>query len=67
MESIKIFFKILSGDVFDLNISYDITKEQFYNIVWKKIPMQIPLQSLDIFRKDLEDPIPENDMPLFSL
>lgn len=60
MATVTVFFKILSGDTFSLDVSLDVTFEQFYNIVWRALPTQIPLQSLDLFRQDSEDPLPRN-------
>ncbi len=65
MATVTIFFKILSGDTFSLDVSPDITFVQFYDIVWRALPIQIPLQSLDIFRTEsVEEPLPRNDVPV---
>ena len=64
MATVSVSIKILSGDMIDLDISKDVTLSQFYNIVWMALPIQIPLQSLDLFRQDYEEPLPQNDMSL---
>ncbi len=61
---INVMIKMLSGDLIPLEIPSDVTVKQFYQMVWKIIPIQIPLQSLDLFRSDSEQPLPHTPMAL---
>jgi hypothetical protein len=63
-SQVNISIKMLSGDLIPLEIPSDITVNQFYRMVWQLIPTQIPLQSLDLFRHDSEQPLPHTPMPL---
>ncbi len=61
---INVAIKMLNGDLISLEIPSDVTVAQFYQMVWKIIPIQIPLQSLDLFRSDSEQPLPHTPMAL---
>lgn len=61
---INISIKMLNGDLIPLEIPSDVTVKQFYQMVWKIIPIQIPLQSLDLFRSDSDQPLPHTPMAL---
>lgn len=63
-SQINISIKMLNGDLIPLGIPSDITVKQFYRMVWQLIPTQIPLQSLDLFRSDSEQPLPHTPMAL---
>lgn len=63
-SQINISIKMLNGDLIPLGIPSDITVKQFYQMVWQLIPTQIPLQSLDLFRSDSEQPLPHTPMAL---
>jgi hypothetical protein len=63
-SQINISIKMLNGNLIPLGIPSDITVKQFYRMVWQLIPTQIPLQSLDLFRSDSEQPLPHTPMAL---
>jgi hypothetical protein len=64
ISQISVSVKMLAGDLFTLEIPSDITIKQFYKMVWKMIPTQIPLQSLELIRQDSEEPLPQIPMAL---
>lgn len=63
-SQVNISIKMLNGGLIPLGIPSDITVKQFYQMVWQLIPTQIPLQSLDLFRHDSEQPLPQTPVPL---
>lgn len=63
-SQVNISIKMLSGDLIPLGIPSDVTVNQFYRMVWQLIPTQIPLQSLDLFRQDSEQPLPQTPVAL---